>query len=209
MGKDSGSPDRGVGVKSDGDSEYLTREEKRYVERILGRGQVQMEGESPMMDGEYPQQGYPGGMGYGYRDFDETGEQMYPGMNIHNHHYSQEQAQLLMHQQNPHLSPSHQLANMQRQSIRPEPDDLENPDSNLMRNQGACIYETFNPSFNQMTMQKPSPKTYNGQYKKSMDHIRKTTNKGQRGRHQLPNENQYDQGQNQNFDRKVFVIKKS
>jgi hypothetical protein len=148
-------------------------------------------------------------MGYGYRDSDQIGDQFYPGMNIHNHHYSQEQAQLMLNPQNEHISPSKLLAsNMQRQSQRSEIDDAESSENNLMRNQGACIYDTFNPSFNEMTMQKPDSKTYNGQYKKSMDQMRKNINKAQQRRQQQAqdtnenhqHQNHYDQQQNQNFD---------
>jgi hypothetical protein len=168
------------------------------------------------MEEEHPQQGYPGGMVYGYQDSDQMGDQFYPGMNIHNHHYSQEQAQLMLNQQNEHISPSKLLAsNMQRQFQRPEMDDAQSSDNNLMRDQGACIYDTFNPSFNQMTMQKPDSKTYNGQYKKSMDRMRKNINKAQQRRYQQAqdanenhqNQKQYDQQQKENFYGNFFYLK--
>jgi hypothetical protein len=199
---DFGEGGPGQGGKMDGDGEYMTKGEKRYVDRILQRGQGQIQGASQPMEEEYPQQSHPGDMGYGYRDSDQMGEQFYPGMNIHNHHYSQEQAQLMLSQQNEHITPSKLLAaNMQRQSQRSKIDDAESSENNLMRNQGACIYDTFSPSFNQMTMQRPDSKTYNGQYRKSKDHMRKNTNKAQQRRHQQAQDtDENHQHQNQNFD---------
>jgi hypothetical protein len=195
----------------DGDGEYLTKGEMRYVDRILQRGQGQMQGASRPMEEEYPQQGYPGDMGYGYRDSDQIGDQFYPGMNIHNHHYSQEQAQLMPNQLNEHINPSKLLStHMQRQSQRSKPDDAESSENNLMRNQGACIYDTFNPSHNQMTMQRPDSKTYNGQYRKSKDHMRKNTNKAQQRRHkQAQDTDENHQHQNQNFDRNFLHFLKN